>query len=96
MKRLVLFCERKHRLPYEYRNTHRANIAKNVENRQGAREIFYQFGDAMASSTRRYCFGNLVRQGFMNALSYRLNFDKGFNFKEFNRILIELSYTEIR
>ncbi len=38
----------------------------------------------------RYCFDNLVRQGFMNAMSYRLNFDKGFNFKEFNRILIEL------
>lgn len=38
----------------------------------------------------RYCFDNLVRQGFMNAMSYRLNFDKGFNFKEFNRVLIEL------
>jgi hypothetical protein len=38
----------------------------------------------------RYCFDNLVRQGFMNAMSYRLNFDKGFNFKEFNKILIEL------
>lgn len=38
----------------------------------------------------RYCFDHLVRQGFMNAMSYRLNFDKDFNFKEFTRILIEL------
>lgn len=37
----------------------------------------------------RYCFDNLVRQGFLNAMSYRLNYDKGFNFKEFNRILIQ-------
>lgn len=37
----------------------------------------------------RYCFDNMVRQGFMNAMSYRLNFDKFFDFKRFNHLLIE-------
>jgi hypothetical protein len=37
----------------------------------------------------RYCFENLVRQGFLNAMSYRSNFTKTFDFREFNRILIQ-------
>lgn len=37
----------------------------------------------------RYCFENLVRQGFLNAMSYRSHFSKSFDFKEFNRILVE-------
>jgi hypothetical protein len=36
----------------------------------------------------RYCFANLVRQGFLNPLSYRLNFAKPFDFATFNRLLI--------
>lgn len=37
----------------------------------------------------RYCFKNLVRQGFLNAMSHRTHFSKPFDFREFNRIMIE-------
>jgi len=37
----------------------------------------------------RYCFANLVRQGFLNPFSYRSNFAKPFDFATFNRLLIE-------
>jgi hypothetical protein len=37
----------------------------------------------------RYCFANLVRQGFLNPMSYRLNFGKPFDFATFNRLLIQ-------
>jgi Transposase DDE domain len=36
----------------------------------------------------RYCFDNLVRQGFLNAMSYRNHFSKFFDFQTFNRHLI--------
>ena len=37
----------------------------------------------------RYTFENLVRQGFLNAVSYRSHFSKGFDFASFNALLIE-------
>jgi hypothetical protein len=36
----------------------------------------------------RYCFDNLVRQGFLNAMSYRKYFGMFFDFQSFNRHLI--------
>ena len=36
----------------------------------------------------RYCFENLVRQGFLNPVSYRNHFSKFFDFAVFNHILI--------
>jgi Transposase DDE domain len=36
----------------------------------------------------RYCFDNLVRQGFLNAMSYRKHFSRFFDFQTFNRHLI--------
>jgi hypothetical protein len=37
----------------------------------------------------RYTFENLFRQGFLSAVSYRSHFSKAFDFKGFNRILIQ-------
>lgn len=39
----------------------------------------------------RYTFENLVRQGFLNAMSYRNHFSNPFDFARFNHILIEQS-----
>ena len=39
----------------------------------------------------RYYFENLVRQGFLNPMSYRNHFSKSFDFAKFNHILIEQS-----
>lgn len=44
----------------------------------------------------RYCFENLVRQGFLNAMSYRRHFSKFFNFAKFNHLLIEQSCSDER
>jgi hypothetical protein len=44
----------------------------------------------------RYCFENMVRQGFLNAMSYRRHFSKPFDFAKFNHLLIEQSCSEER
>ena len=42
----------------------------------------------------RYCFENMVRQGFLNAMSYRRHFSKFFDFAKFNHLLIEQSCSD--
>jgi hypothetical protein len=37
----------------------------------------------------RYTFEGLFRQGFLSAVSYRSQFSKGFDFKVFNRLLVQ-------
>lgn len=42
----------------------------------------------------RYCFENMVRQGFLNAMSYRRHFSKFFDFAKFNHLLIKQSCSD--
>lgn len=51
--------------------------------------FFLNLVDLWTRLRGRYCFENFVRQGFLNAMSYRKHFSLAFDFKQFNRILIE-------
>jgi hypothetical protein len=49
VKILGLFCEPTKDLPHECSNTHRANIAKNVRNRESAVTFFCKLSQPMAT-----------------------------------------------